>query len=84
MVTSSLYLSSKPFNHLRILFFFPPVVLRGEPHSWWIRPQVNILSRLHVVHTIEGMLLYHRYLYLVARCCCRDKATPRNTMCVLQ
>ena len=36
---------------------------RGEPHSWWIRPRVNIVFRLHVICTIVGMLLYHCYLY---------------------
>ena len=24
-------------------------IIRGETHSWWIRPPVNILSQLHVI-----------------------------------
>ena len=31
---------------------FNPLTLRDEPHSWWIRPLVSVLSRLQVVYTI--------------------------------
>ena len=46
--------------------------VQGELHSWWIWPQVNILSWLHVVCMIVDMPLYHCYLHIyiypVAQC----------------
>ena len=33
------------------------VYIRGEPHSWWIRPRVNIVFWLYVVCTVLSIKL---------------------------
>ena len=57
--------------HMPTLFSI--ILERGELHSWWIQPQVNVLPQLHVVCTI-------RYMYYTVSLVSGARQTTRANM----